>query len=202
MTATTSAVWTILLPGPSLEHLELDEERCGPIVAVNSALLAPIRRVDYWSVADLPSSVQHPCRKHAAALRPTVVTYTGKKASAWERWFNLGLKTVAFDGRQPGGPEAFARARDLAFAVTFGRGPSMAMAILWAVLNGATRLDLYGCDLSGTGYAKFGGITIHDRMERSAQEWEGRWLEERSQMAHAIRAAHELGIEIRRVKAQ
>ncbi len=58
--------WTSLCPGPSLAHLVLDEKECGNIVAVNSALLAPVRRVDFWAVGDSPNTVHYPCRKRAA----------------------------------------------------------------------------------------------------------------------------------------
>ncbi len=188
--------WTVLLPGPSLEHLVLDAARCGPVVAVNSALLCPMERVDYWVASDCPGSVHHPCRRRAAALRPTVVTNLAHVAR-WEAWFNLQLRVTTLVDHQ-GSPTDTARASAVADAVEGGAGTSMATAILWAVLNGARSIDLYGADLSGSDYASFGGVTIRDPHQRTGEYLAARWRSERAQLAAHVRAARGLGIRIRR----
>jgi hypothetical protein len=83
---------------------------------------------------------------------------------------------------------------------SFSKGPTV-WATLRAMLQGARRIELYGCDLDGTNnYDARSGRPIPNR--RSYEWWQRRWRREERIMADLADACRLLHVTLERVPAR
>lgn len=166
--AERGSTWNILLPGPSLERSIAQggvDERY-PTIAVHGAILAPVP-IFYWCSWAGPRD--RPFPSWLSILRqksPRIIS--GPKGGKWA-------------DRVPRAPHVVVQCRSDSLPAPWRRarcnlGPSWLLAVRFAVERAqACSIRFYGLDLEGEGYA----YDLPDPRQRSAEDWEGRWIGER-----------------------
>jgi len=167
--------WTILAPGPSLP---IQGTAKGPIAAINNAILAEWP-VDFWFCKDQP--IQHV---------ETMIRLV--KEGRFDR-FNSTLLCCPEDQVQFWEPLGmriwpYSNINHVFCEQNLGKIPDVRMldititsAISRCIGLGATTIDLYGCDMAGTGYA-----IGEDADSRSEEAWKDRWTYEQEIFQKAL----------------
>jgi len=191
--------WNILCPGLSLEQSAQWVDSSRPTLAVNSALRAP-KPVTVWVSWDSPSDTVHGTawrRRGAggAIADPRYVLTSGPYMKRWHAWWSriAGLKDpwVIAQHREDPLPEPWVDAG-------LDASPSWLLALRAVVLRGAARrVRFFGLDLAGEGYA----FDAPDPRRRDLEDWEGRWVGERSLWRRAVELCEAIGIELVQVRA-
>lgn len=156
------STWSILAPGPSLAAVR-DSDLQGPVVAINTAVLAPLR-VDVWSALDPP----HKFTQILVRDEPLPVLWCKERQA--KAWAKHGVRTWAY----PDIEEDF-RARFLPRTkpTFYTLNLTIFATISRAVGEGASVVRVFGADMDGAGYAY--GV---DMMDRDARQWAQRWRDE------------------------
>ena len=167
-----SAEWDILCSGPSLEHLDPDEFRpVGPVVAVNYAVLAPVK-VDFLCALDPPTAFKLEFFRNL----PEVVVMCPERHV--EDWREIGLRTWQFPDAEDHFREMLIPKRcpdvDMASYTMTSMFPALGMAIHC----GARILNIYGADMAGNdGFTA--GIEVEKKSEKASDR---RWALQREQL--------------------
>jgi hypothetical protein len=140
----------ILNPGPSLAKLE-SVPPCDLSIAVNRAAIA--FPVQVWAAMDYPT-----IKRHNASVIGSPSLFTRKQT--WDDTKNKWPRNL------------FKLAEDIAFPVQTWALVTMTCSIMLAAHLGATTIQLFGCDQTGT--ADFDGA------EAGEDRTETRWQRERS----------------------
>jgi hypothetical protein len=168
--------WTVLLPGPSLAAVRREDFRpAGPVVAVNSAVLSPLRS-DFWCMQDSVRVWEQTASKVAVA-RAGDLPVVWCQDQQREAWAILGFQTAA----HPDTEEAFRTAFVRAPAGVRYTALTMLVALARVVFAGASRVIVYGCDLEGVGYAH--GTDLRNR---HPMIWQERWKSEKGLLPAAL----------------
>jgi hypothetical protein len=148
--------WSVLCPGPSLRlwnysNFEVD----GPVIAINSAILAPLA-VDIWSCVDGPKKLKRYVEGWSAKRRREMIVWSYSEGRS-EAWGDLGFPCNVWSPREI----------SKTVVVTL-------MRLAWI---GVESVRLYGCDMEGEGYSYGEDLTLP--ICRTGDRWGDRWPRER-----------------------
>lgn len=179
--------WTVLATGPSLRRVQQHNLALGPVVAINLAVLSPLR-VDFWSALDHPAKFEQVYAHRVLTDRCNLPVLWCREGTV-ARWHELGVRTWAY----PETEVAF-RAQNLPAS----RRPQFAcfhLTILATLARcaglGAKKIEVWGCDMAGRAHA-YGT----DPDNRSVPVWDGRWKDEPRALEAAIAELEEQGCDV------
>jgi len=188
--AAPAGVWQLLCPGPSLERTVSRARFALPAIAVSQAIRAPIP-CGWWADWEAPDQHRHrPAWLHrgSASAGPTIIT-SSRHSKAWHRFMAdrlYGDPLVVGQAKTDPLPDPWGDAR-------LDTGPAWVLAIRAMVLRGRAKLiHAYGLDLAGEGYA----YQADDPKHRTPEEWEGRWVGERTLLTRMVKLLDSLGVEL------
>lgn len=167
--------YAILCPGPSAKSFA-DSDHEGPIITVNRAgLLYPS---EIWAASDYPL-----IRDNQAKVlgNPNLLTKRQTYADIKHRLTRFPRVEIVED--IVGIPKEL-----------HWQDKTMTCAMMFAVANGASRLDLYGCDWSGE--------LDYDGVKAGEDRSESRWVKERAVYDGIVDWLNGKGVEVRRVLLQ
>lgn len=178
--------YAIVCPGPSLSKFSLFEHDPGCLISVNSAVIHRYGASvpDYWTLMDPELFLTVSKRVDLKWIIKRTVLWVpenfehqalGVIDTGWGQWTKrerdiFGLfDIVTFR-------------RDFSTSMPFGKHipwdvRSMFMAMALAIINGATTIRLYGCDLEGLDYWHHGFKNSRTNMTDKRWENERMWLE-------------------------
>jgi hypothetical protein len=186
----------VLLEGPSIRELDVNDLMDGPVVAVNRAILLSDRiPIDCWATVDQPSNLWGTCKEH---LHPETTLFTsGNNLSMWEDligdevYQRMYSWNPTYMGATDDDPEGFFDCD--------GRPPLMPTifhVLPWlSFLEGTEHVRLFGCDMRGAGAA------LGDQepfTEEGHAGWKFRWDVERRMLALSTKKFRERGQRIDR----
>jgi hypothetical protein len=151
----------------------------GPVVAVNNAALADWP-IDFWCCQDPPVNFQSVMlklfdEKRISRLDDILVWCPSDQTDFWLPQFrvwphsNINHK---FCEENLGEVPDDVRMTDLTITAAISR----------CIGLGATKIHLYGCDMSGKGYS-----VGRDACKRDKKAWEARWVKEREVFKKAVK---------------
>lgn len=179
------SAWTVLATGPSLRRLRPEHvDATGPIVAINLAVLSPVR-ADFWCCLDNASNFKQVWLERSYAERKALPVVWCRAQQAID-WREAGMRCWTF----PELPSDFIAEnmpamREVRFSVFH---ITILATISRCIGLGAKHVDVFGCDLAGREHA-FG----KDPSNRSAGNWDQRWREELETMTLAIEDWKKIG---------
>lgn len=150
-------------------------------------------RCDYWGCFDTPNDL------HLAAIgtykafrkKPALVTHKNR-AMQWEKWW---VQHLIDRSEWPSvhtpqyGPLWFKLCAKSPFYSFFG-------VMSFAIQEGATHLNIIGCDLAGQEYFDEQASGLGRVKARPKRVWDMRWKKERDMLARVMEAAPEHGVTI------
>jgi hypothetical protein len=161
------SVFRILNPGPSLATYS-PAGFGGVTIAVNRAAVA--FHSDAWAACDYPMIRDY---QHRVLGAPMLLTKRQTWADIGPRC-RLALAAIVEDLPMDGAPPWQLK--------------TMTCAMAFAVANGATRIELYGCDWSGT--------ADYDGAEAGEDRTDARWAKERADVAALTEWLAGRGVEV------
>ncbi len=160
----------ILNPGPSLASYHPGDADL--TIAVNRAGLIP-HRFDVWAALDYPL-----VRDNAAKVKGCPLWLTRRQT-----WKDIGTRCQF--------PAAFVEdIRLMSADAPKWDIKTMTCAMAYAFTQGAERIELYGCDWSGT--------ADYDGTEAGEDRSDKRWLTEAAQVGALMLWMHDRGVEVER----
>lgn len=170
--------WTVLAPGPSLRLVRPEDLYAdGPIVAINLAVLSPIRS-DFWCCLDNAKKFEQVWGPLTLAQRKQlpVVWCRGQHAIHWREF---GVRCWTFAERAEDfvaeNLRGIGKPRFSPFHITILATISRCIGL------GASHVDVFGCDMVGREHA-FGA----DPDNRAVVHWDHRWRTEQDVLKVAI----------------
>lgn len=184
-------IWTVLAPGPSLAEADLSRIN-GPTVGLNLAVLSP-HRLDFWACQDPPQKFETVwgTMSKDQRIQAPVVWCMDRNTKAWN---DLGFRVWPHPDAEPefrswaGLPVANKSCNML--------GLTILASISRCIAHGATQVNVYGCDMAGTGYA-YGA----DRRNRTLGSWNSRWVAEVGTFDNAVAEWAQRGVTVTRIPA-
>lgn len=185
--------WSFVLPGPSANTLDV-ESLDGAVVAVNAAI-ALVPKADVWLVTQYPAEFDDILQDYGMR----VLDALREVGDGSELWTMLSLSRHFYGSTDwtrtyPARKDAMATLLGFETRHEWSQvGWLGGLAI--AVSLGAKKVDVYGCDMRGTGYA---GIEAgpHSFTEKEDEKTFRRWRKERREVEFAIEDCRQNGVEV------
>lgn len=163
--------WTVLAPGPSLRRLREEHVFAdGPIVAINLAVLAPLR-ADFWCVLDHPLKMAQVYERLPCHDRKRLPVLWCREAEV-VHWHDRHVRCMPFASLEHDFvAQNLPMWRGKAPCSLLGR--TITATISRCIGLGASHVDVFGCDMAGHQHA-FGA----DPDNRASSAWDQRWKDE------------------------